>query len=342
MSTKNSNQFGPVRRSLGIPKRLKRKKESFDWSSDAGTTRLLLKLPDLAENTFHLFTGIPLNLTNPALIRGLASTLEAQHFVEHIEQNIRNLTTGLVEEEIRSAGELHGSIKWSETLSWRSTSLGADHFYVTKTQVRSYNCPENRVAVAALYEIAKSVPAVLKKLETTTPAVATANKAEQLLQQKPLKDVPVLPTSKITFDKKRTRLGRNAALYAPALKILDMDGFEQNETLPVGNDMVYLACDEQTKVTHRLVVELNNYLEDLEMHPVDLSIDVNGDSLTLGSIVFRGGSKDGYVIWNDTLITVHGSPSTRTIKRSKKKTVSISHPEDLFAFVAAATRHNKN
>ena len=328
---------GPTKRSFGIPKRSKKKKKKFEWISDVGTSTLVKKLPIQEDKTFYFFTGVPVETAEFLSADVIAGTMAAKKFVEFIEQNFRNLTTNMIEKEVRSMGELHGPVKWSETLSWRSTSFGAEHFYVSKSQVRSYNCPENRVLVAALDKITKSVPKQFRETRKEIEAIAVANKADLILNHHHLKSVPILSQDKLSFDKKRTRMARNASLYFSALEILEMSDFQQAEKLPATNDMLYFACDNQTKVIHRLVAELNKCLEDLEIQSKDLQVETKENYLQLGEIKFRGGNKNGYVLWNQTILTVHNHIGT-SVEASDKKIVAIDHPDDLLRFVETTLR----
>lgn len=338
VSKNDEEKHGPVKRSFGIPKRQKKKKKKFEWVSNTGTSYLTSRIPALEDKTFYLFTGVPKESAQFLSTDVIAGTIVAKTFIELIEKNFRNLTTNMLEKEVRSMGELHGPIKWSETLSWRSTSFGAEHFYVSKAQIRSYNCPENRILVAALDKIAKSVPKKIKDTREDLEAVRVARKADLILNHRHLKDVPILSPDKLSFDKKRTRMAKKSDIYSSALDILRVRDFQQKENLPEANEILYLTCDDRTKAIHRLVAELNSCLENFETQPKELKIKTEENNLRLGEIEFRGGKKQGYVMWNNTILEIYGHTQNTSIESTKNKIVSVNHPDDLHRFIEATLR----
>src|SRR5690606_24827506 len=86
----------------------------------------------------------------------VAAGPEATELLSDLDGLARGLanTTGKAAERCR--GEVRGPIMWSETLSARASSFGADDVFVCSAPYREYDVPENRVLREALRRIAEA------------------------------------------------------------------------------------------------------------------------------------------------------------------------------------------
>lgn len=86
----------------------------------------------------------------------LAASPEAAKLVGGMELRVRTLTSTAASEPVRCAGTVRGPVLWSETITARANSFGADDVFVCQATTRSFDTVENRLLVDALDAVTKA------------------------------------------------------------------------------------------------------------------------------------------------------------------------------------------
>src|SRR5690606_16700333 len=90
---------------------------------------------------------------------------EAERMLDEFPRTIRSLATSMKTQAERCMGELRGPVLWSETMSARASTFGANDVYVCATPSRAYDIVENQVLRFALEKLHE---AATEAMEGTT------------------------------------------------------------------------------------------------------------------------------------------------------------------------------
>jgi len=205
-------------------------------------------------------TGLSVNVATYLVATAVAGSPEADRLLDELPRTVRALATSVSVNYERCKGELRGPVLWSETMSARASSFGDPDLYVCMTPSRAYDVDENRVLVAALVAVRDAAELSAEQApppEWGTPAFRhikrNGNDARRFVEHPSLQRVArTVPGGRAL---RRTRAGKKAKVYAPALAMLRRAA----DPLPV--DEVRAWCDRRTRAQLGL---LTGVLADLE------------------------------------------------------------------------------
>jgi hypothetical protein len=189
----------------------------------------------------------------------LATSNEAHSLLDQMPNSMRALATSMTTYAERCHGDVRGPILWSETMSARASSNGAEDLFVCSAATRAYDITENRVLVAALNEVlnaAKDARIVSEKAyddATLRSAREMGERARLFLQHPTLRSVTVEKPNGRAL--KRTRSGKKKDSYLPAIAMLDRVGD------PVSPGDLVPFCDRRTRAQHRVLMTIVERLE---------------------------------------------------------------------------------
>lgn len=207
---------------------------------------------------------------SPNVVRQLAGTMlatstEAENLLTLMPHTLRSLAMSTTSSPEQCRGELRGPVLWSETMSARSSSHGAQDLFVCSSPQRAYDIPENQVLAAALVSIrdagrgVDSMSAQAYDDDTLRRARHNGMRAIRFLEHRTM--------AAVSRDKpkpralKRTRSGSRRQTYQPALMMLE------RAADPLTADDILPFCDRRTRAQHALIMAL---VERLEARGVDL------------------------------------------------------------------------
>ena len=202
---------------------------------------------------------------SPDVVHELSGTIvatcdEAEALLAAMPRTLRNLKTSVHAQLERCVGELRGPVQWSETLAAQASSLGNRDVYICAETRRAYDIDENRVLVAALRAIADAAAQVDRDDDGTghedevQRARHNGRQARRFLDHRSLE--AIRPDGRPTpREIKRTRSGKGAGAYRPALAMLD------RAAEPLSLDEMAAFCDRRTRVQHGLLLGIIDELE---------------------------------------------------------------------------------
>jgi hypothetical protein len=239
--------------------------ERDDREPDAGEREPLFDIwdrlarPFAMSETIDAILGLTVKVVNQFLGTKIANSPEADHLLASMQTAMRSLATSMQSHAQRCVGDVRGPILWSETMSARASSNGAEDLFVCATPARAYDITENQVLVAALSavrEAALQSAIVSEKVyddETLRRARAQGERARMYLQHPSLRSV----THKNPDGRalRRTRSGKSRKTYGPALEMLDRLGE------PISAEELLPYADRRTRVQHRVLMAIVERLE---------------------------------------------------------------------------------
>jgi hypothetical protein len=218
-----------------------------------------LARPFNTPETVDALIGLP-----PRVVQQFVGTLtatcpEAVMLVDSMPRTIRSLATSMEANAVRCRGELRGPVMWSETMSARASSNGDEGLFVCAAPARAYDITENRVLVSALSAVWEaSLDAQLISEDTYDDdtlrwARKMGERAKAYLNHPSLRSVSRERPSGRAI--KRTRSGKSARSYGPALEMLD------HLDEPLNGDGLLGLCDQRTRAQHAVLIGLLDRLE---------------------------------------------------------------------------------
>ncbi|MEZ5168873.1 MAG: hypothetical protein R2695_21200 [Acidimicrobiales bacterium] len=155
----------------------------------------------------------------------VATCDEAEALLDSLPRTLRKLKTSIGSNNERCIGELRGPVQWSETLAAQGSSLGNRDVFVCASTRRAYDIEENQVLVGALRAVVDAgagvdrVPVESFEDDGLRRARHNAKVARRFLDHRTLEAVSDKgrPSARAL---KRTRSGKSAAVYRPALAML--------------------------------------------------------------------------------------------------------------------------
>ncbi|MEM9465342.1 MAG: hypothetical protein AAGA90_08200 [Actinomycetota bacterium] len=202
---------------------------------------------------------------SPDVVHELSGTVvatcdEAEALLAAMPKTLRNLKTSVNAQLERCVGELRGPVQWSETLAAQASSLGNRDVYICAATRRAYDIDENRVLVGALRAIAQAGAQVEREDDghgheaDVQRARHNGRQARRFLDHRSLEAIRLegRPTPRAI---KRTRSGKSAGAYRPALAMLE------RAAEPLSLDEMAAFCDRRTRVQHGLLLAIMDELE---------------------------------------------------------------------------------
>jgi hypothetical protein len=189
----------------------------------------------------------------------IAISDEAQALLAHMPKTMRSLATSMQTHAQRCTGDVRGPILWSETMSARASSNGAEDVFVCATPARAYDITENQVLVSALDGIRQAAvdSAIVSDQEydddSLRRARAQGERARHYLQHPSLRSVSLKQPDGRAL--KRTRSGKSRKSYQPALDMLE----RLNDPITVEELLPYV--DRRTRAQHDVLMSLVDKLE---------------------------------------------------------------------------------
>ena len=184
----------------------------------------------------------------------LATCDEAEALLQGMPHTLRSLSISTAERLEECRGGLRGPVAWSETMSRRASTAGAQDVFMCSAPHRAYDVMENRVLVAALTSVSaagrsvESMSAQSYDDATMRRARSNGTRALRYLEHRTLAGVTrERPTPRAI---KRTKTSNRNKTYAPALSMLARAGE------PLGADDILPFCDRRTRVQHDLLVSV--------------------------------------------------------------------------------------
>lgn len=189
----------------------------------------------------------------------VATSVEAQALIDSMHATVRSLATSLQAHNQRCVGELRGPVLWSETMSARASSSGDRDLFICATPARAYDIDENRVLVAALDHLRKASKNATDHAHgfLDDPVLRHARSvgadAMRWLDHPSLANVTVVRPNPRQL--RRTRSGKHAATYQPAIDVL------ARTTDPVAPSDLGRWCRPLVRRRHCLLLGLIERLE---------------------------------------------------------------------------------
>jgi hypothetical protein len=218
-----------------------------------------LARPFNTPETIDALLGLPPKVVQQYVGTLIATSPQALDLIDSMPRTIRSLATSMEANAVRCRGELRGPIMWSETMSARASSNGDEGLFVCAAPARAYDITENRVLVAALNAVweasldAQLISEDTYDDDTLRLARRMGERAKSFLNHPSLRSVSRERPSGRAI--KRTRSGKSARSYGPALAMLDL----LDEPI-TGEDLAAL-CDQRTRAQHEVLVGLIERLE---------------------------------------------------------------------------------
>jgi hypothetical protein len=324
--------------------------DPFDASIDA-TAELWNRLarPFDTGTTVDALLGLSPEVVEQLIGVLLATCDEAEALLAGMPRTLRTLKTAVGNNNERCVGELRGPVQWSETIAAQASSLGSKDVFVCSSTRRAYDIQENQVLVGALSAVAvagasvESVGEDAYQDEGLRRARTNAKLARRYLDHRSLEAIEVKRPSPRAI--KRTRSGKTAKAYRPALAMLE----RANE--PLSLDELAPYCDRRTRVQHGVLVGVIEELEHRGMRVPALRTE--GGSLFAGPVEYihprRRGDRSrlhGIVIGN-VLVDVPERLKERDpdiaagelqARSHGRETVAITNVGDIAGAVDAAVR----
>lgn len=212
-----------------------------------------------------------------------ATCTEAEALLASMPKTIRSLKSAVGAAEERCIGELRGPVLWSATFAAQGSSLGNRDVYVCASPRRAYDIDENRVLVGALQAIADAgadadrVSDESYEDDGLRRARQNARSARRYLDHRSLDGIR--GNERVSARAmRRTRSGKSAAAYRPAIAML-----ERAEE-PLSFEELAPYCDRRTRVQHGLLLGIIDELESRGMRVPSLRAE--GGSLFAGPVEY--------------------------------------------------------
>lgn len=219
-----------------------------------------LARPFSMPETIDGLLGLTTRVASQFIGTKIATSPEAEALLDAMSKTMRSLATSMQTHAQRCMGDVRGPILWSETMSARASSNGAEDVFVCATPSRAYDITENQVLVYALsgvHEGARQSAIVSDQEyddETLRRARAQGERARHYLQHPSLRSVTIkTPDGRAV---KRTRSGKSRKSYEPALAMLD------RLREPIGVEELLPYVDRRTKAQHDVLMSLVDRLEE--------------------------------------------------------------------------------
>ncbi len=211
-------------------------------------------------NTVSAITGLSHSVVSQLVGSAIAGSTEATRLLDELPRTIRSLASSMTTQNERCKGELRGPVLWSETMSARASSFGDPDLYVCMTPSRAYDVDENRVLVSALIAVRDAAKAATENVlsrhheDAGLRAVKrNGNDAGRFVEHPSLQKVSrERPKARAL---KRTRSGKKAKVYEPAIAMLE------RAANPLIADDVRQWCDRRTMLQIRVLMGVVHRLE---------------------------------------------------------------------------------
>jgi hypothetical protein len=183
----------------------------------------------------------------------LVTSPEADRLVDAMPGIVRSLSVATAARNERWHGEVRGPVVWGETVAARAATAGDIGLFVCASPRRAYDTAENRVLVAALRAIRDAARLVdrqgLRRRDSDLARHVRHNAglATRWLDHRALAGISRPPDRR---DRARTRAGKRAATYRPALELLEV------AAAPIGPDHIDALADARARAQHAVVAEL--------------------------------------------------------------------------------------
>jgi hypothetical protein len=205
-------------------------------------------------------TGLPPGTVTHLVGAAVATSPEAERLLDELPTTVRALATALVTHHERCRGGLRGPILWSETMSARASTFGDQNLFVCTTPSRAYDVAENRVLVAALVAVHAAAGAATRHAPVQDQGTAAFRRAKRnghdarrFAEHPSLQRVAREHPGGRAL--RRTRTGKKAKVYEPALRLLE------RAADPLSVDEVRAWCDRRSRDQLRLLAGLLAGLE---------------------------------------------------------------------------------
>lgn len=211
-----------------------------------------LNRPFNLEHAVPALTGFPASDVAHLVALHLAVSAEAEVLLDATPTLLRTLSSSTTTEPSRGRGDIRGPVMWSETLTARANTFGADDVFVCATPRRDHDISENRVLVAALVAVARAEraltsPAVRYFDETRRERIErNAATAKGFLRHKHLSSVRRATVGSRELHKVSS--GRRASHYSSAIALL------RRRVEPLRGSELHTLCDARTIAQHHALV----------------------------------------------------------------------------------------
>ena len=301
-----------------------------DLDNDGASTRVLwsrLARPFVLEQTVDALLGL-----SPDLARQLAGTLvttspEAEQLLEEMPGLLRSLRTSVSAHLELCRGELRGPVQWSETMSARASTFGADDVFVCAAAQRAYDIDENRILAAALRAIVDAAHDVesVSESEYDDGALRRARHngrmARRYLDHRTLSQVRADKISARAL--RRTRVGKGTKRYLSAIAMYE------RAAEPIGADDLIPFCDRRTRLQHALLLRI---IRDIERRGMTIpALRTEAGSIFAGPVEYvhprRRGDRSRLhgILIGELLIDVPDRPRDTNRERAQSVLEERSH-----------------
>jgi len=210
--------------------------------------------------TVSAITGLSNSVVSQLVGVAIAGSTEANRLLDELPKSIRSLATSMTTQNERCKGELRGPVLWSETMSARASSFGDPDLYVCMTPSRAYDVDENRVLVSALVAVrdaakdaTENTPLRQQEDKQLRAVKRNGNDAGRFVEHPSLQRVSrERPKARAI---KRTRSGKKAKVYEPAVAMLE------RAANPLTAEDVRSWCDKRTLAQIALLMGVAHRLE---------------------------------------------------------------------------------
>jgi len=190
----------------------------------------------------------------------VANSPEAEHLLDEFPRTVRSLATSMKTHAERCVGELRGPVLWSETMSARASTFGANDVYVCATPSRAYDIDENQVLKWALVKLNLAAESALEGVSSHSEELVyrkvrrAGNDAGRFSEHPSMARVSIRRPNLRTL--KRTRSGKKSHAYLPAI------AFIRKLSEPIDAAFVRRLRDPHTIRQHELLMTIVHLLED--------------------------------------------------------------------------------
>lgn len=190
----------------------------------------------------------------------VAMSSEAERLLDEFPHTVRSLATSMKTQAERCTGELRGPVLWSETMSARASTFGANDVFVCATPSRAYDIDENQVLRWALSKLSEAASDALDGVSSSSDDLElrkvrrNGNDAARFADHPSMARVSLKRPNLRTL--KRTRSGKKSKAYMPAIEFLE------RILEPIGVPFVATLCDERTTRQHEVLMRVAHLLEE--------------------------------------------------------------------------------
>jgi hypothetical protein len=218
-----------------------------------------LAQPFSMAETIDGLLGLTIKVANQFIGTKIATSPEAETLLDSMTKTMRSLATSMQTHAQRCMGDVRGPILWSETMSARASSNGAEDVFVCATPGRAYDITENQILVYALNGVREGAvqSAIVSDQEYDDAllrrARAQGERARHYLQHPSLRSVSLKAPDGRAL--KRTRSGKSHKSYQPALDMLE------RLRAPLSVEELLPYVDRRTKAQHDVLMTFVDKLE---------------------------------------------------------------------------------